>query len=212
MSVGISDFQQAFVLLLDINGFSELSDDAQVKLIRLVNKVTDGLISNGGYQKEKIIRGYATTGDGFYLIGDYVSSQVWSQVYIFLAFSLRNAILRDVAQTKDKLGVKIAIHFGRVLRFLDITGRPNFIGSALNECSRLLNPENREEVQKIKATIHNHDNFVIVSQVAFDKIPGFSDSQVRVSSTFSIRTKHGKTLECRLLEMDLSHVYNLYTI
>jgi hypothetical protein len=206
------DFEHRFIVLLDINSFSELTDEQQVMMLKTVNEVSAKCLKEGRYESEKLFMGFVPTGDGFFLIGDYINSIVWGQMYIVFALTLRNTLLKSLAEFKlPSIGIKIAIHFGRTLKFDDIAGNSNFVGAGLNECSRLLSPVNVEEVSELRKAFYTHDNYVIISRLASEKLVKMPD-MIRVSSEFKILAKHNRTFICRFLDMPLHLEYQILAL
>ncbi len=137
------DFKHRIIVLLDIIDFSELTDDQELDLLKIINKELMNYLNQGGWQKENLFIGFVPTGDGFYLIGDLINSLVWGQTFIIFILSFRNSLLKRLKDINSSCsGIKIAIHFGRTLEFKDINDNHNYIGSGMNDCARLLSPIN----------------------------------------------------------------------
>lgn len=213
MVLELSDFmiEHRFIILVDIIGYSELSDDQQVNIIESINDQTKEFINNGGYENDKIFSAFIPTGDGFYIIGDNVNSLFWGQVCIIFAVSLRNKVLDYIQSTGLKCeGIKIAIHYGTTKRFIDITDRENYTGSGMNETARLLTPKNQDEITEISKEFYDHNNTVVVSVEAFSKIDTNALKTLCKTEIFTLIVKHNKKINCRFV--DTNKIYKLRKI
>ncbi|MBN2568955.1 MAG: hypothetical protein JXB42_05950 [Deltaproteobacteria bacterium] len=150
------------ILLLDVVGFSTLSNrDQFISAIIINNKIKEAVETLGihaSLKPGKVVDGLISTGDGFFIIVDPVISGYGP----FLALSLRNYFLME---SDLYHGIRIAVHYGSTIPFIDVTERKNFVGDGINNCSRLL--ENKKIGQK--AWKYSGDgNSVIVSRECWE--------------------------------------------
>ncbi len=106
-------------------------------------------------------------------------------------------------------GIRLAVHFGEVAPFIDITERANFVGDGMNDCARLL-----QEVKPSSTPspgIPIDESFIVVSSDGFasfsamypqcPELQGFLSSvKFAQSDEFEISDKHRKVHRCRFVE------------
>jgi hypothetical protein len=173
MVLKLKDFitEHRFVILLDLIKYSELSDEHQLEAINTLTDNSQKIIDESGFVKEDIFSSFIPTGDGFYIIGDERQSIFWSSACVIFVLKLRNELIKVIKSFSFKCeGIKIAIHFGTTLEFTDILGNKNYVGRAMNESARLLSPINKKQVSMISSEFYGHENSVIISQPALDRI------------------------------------------
>ncbi|PIS29101.1 MAG: hypothetical protein COT43_04750 [Candidatus Marinimicrobia bacterium CG08_land_8_20_14_0_20_45_22] len=212
MTLDLSNFskEHRFLILLDICCFSELTDDHQLKLINLVTSESKSLLHKGGYKEENIFSAFISTGDGFYFIGHKINSLFYANDCILFALSLRNTLIESFKKYNfDYKGVKLALHFGTTLPYIDITNRENFVGSAMNEIFRLLSPNNSQEIINISHDFYGHENTVIISEKALNKIGNLPNVGIRISKKFTIHAKHNKKFSCYFLDYTGRNIFIL---
>jgi len=131
--------QQNFILtdviLLDIVGFSLLSNTQQYALITAFSELFRKTLSimAGGKPVSDFILGTISTGDGFYTILD-PSQKGFGAIY---ALSLKN-VAKKLSTFNYFSGVKVAAHTGQLIPFTGMDGSKNFIGNGMNQCARYL--------------------------------------------------------------------------
>lgn len=215
MALDVSDFlsDHRYIILIDIRGYSELSDDQQLQVIQSVSVELESFIREGGYQKEQIFSAFIPTGDGFYIVGHETMSLFWGQMCIVFAISLRNLLLKkfqEVRLTCD--GVRTAVHYGTTRTFIDIAEHENFVGSGMNETARLLAPINEQEVSAISQKFYGHENSVVVSKLALDKLQELPKTAIRLSDEFFIQAKHERSFACKFIDLPEGRVYNIISL
>ena len=205
MQIEIEDVmtEHRFIILVDIIGFSELTDEQQKNIIEAVNKITNEFIENGGYSKDKLFSSFVPTGDGFYIIGSSKNSIMFGQVMVIFEISLINKILDLIESSSLSCeGIKTAIHYGTTLPFTDILGNENYIGRGMNETARLISPINNDGIELIAEKIYGHQNSVIISQKALSKIEDSQLKVLKISEPFTILAKHDKNIQCCFVNTD----------
>lgn len=150
------------ILLLDIVGFSTLSDrDQFISAIIINNKIRESIETLGvqAFLKPgKVVNGLISTGDGFFIIVDPAISGYGP----FFALSLRNYFLME---SDLYHGIRIAVHYGSTIPFIDVTERKNFVGAGINDCSRLLGDK---KVGKKALKYSGDGNAVIISRECWE--------------------------------------------
>lgn len=158
------DFHVTDIILFDIVGYSLLSDEDQYITIYSINqKLKDFLrilYGQSFLKGEEVVLGFAATGDGAYI----VLNHTFSGYGMFMAISLRTSLLQLRNQTNNLFsGLRTAIHFGPAIPIEDITGNKNFVGSGLNDCSRLF-PCDKNIIAN-QSHIKD-DNYIVISSPA----------------------------------------------
>jgi hypothetical protein len=215
MSLKISDFmtEHRIIILIDIIGYSVLSDDHQLIVVKEITNKTKEFIKKGGYEKESIFSGFLPTGDGFYLVGDTYQSLFWANLCVAFALTLRNVLIDSFsAQGIHFEGVKTAIHFGATKMYTDIADNENYCGNAMNITSRLLSPRNNDEIDHLIRNFYNHNNIVVISKIALDKIGELPEIGIIQSENFTLKAKHGVKIECIFLDLPLTKKFNLFSL
>ena len=203
-------FDNRIIILIDVIGFSESPDEKQVEILNALNNESKRYLKDSGLERDNMISAFIPTGDGFYILANMFDSLLIGVSFVVFALSLRNAILKKITASKAPFhGVKTAIHFGRTLPFRDIRDQINYTGPGMNECARLLSPINTQDVEAVAHTFYSHDNTVIISRAALEKIGDINDLPVKASNEFTIRAKHDRTFICRFLEMSTEHEYQI---
>lgn len=215
MLLDVSDFltDHRFIILIDILGYSELSDDQQLQVIHRISAESKCFIRDGGYQNQRVFSAFIPTGDGFYMVGHETMSLFWGQMCIIFAISLRNILhkrFRELGLTCN--GVRTAVHYGTTRTFIDIAGHENFVGSGMNETPRLLSPINKQEVSAISQKFYGHENSVIVSNLALNKLHELPKAGFRLSDEFYIQAKHDRSFACKFIDLPPGRVYNVISL
>ena len=189
------------ILLIDIIGFSKLSDEEQLISITILNNhILDflKLICGQSFIETKyLILSLIPTGDGFYII----LNPAFSGYGPLLAVSLRSSVF--VFGKKNNYpfkGIRVACNFGVALPFKDIIGNINYIGSGMNDCARILNLNDVLKKEMIKFS--EGEDFVVISQSAYNQFniifpfekfkDYFNAIKLRFSDEKSFFDKHGK--------------------
>ena len=209
MVLELSDFlkEHRYVILLDIRKYSELNDNQQVEIIKLITNESNNFLDSSGFGKEKIFSTFIPTGDGFYFIGDKYNSIFWANICLIFALSLRNNLLDSINKLDFNCdGVQLAIHFGTTLSYKDISNRENFAGAAMNETARLLSPINKDEIKEISHNFYGHENSVIISDRAYSKIEKTDNFGIKVSKPFTIRAKHKRSFKSYFIDSDEKNI------
>ncbi len=131
------------IILIDIIGFSKLSNVQQYKLITefasLYRKVATAMISRSFLEDDPILD-FISTGDGFYTI---LKPTVKGYGALF-ALSFKNYSKKLVQDIPFFKGIRIAVHTGYLIPFKDIKETTNFVGDGLNKCARYLGYEDEK--------------------------------------------------------------------
>jgi hypothetical protein len=210
LELDIQDFmkEHSYITLVDIIGFSKLSDDVQKEVIQDISNIALKRFEDGGYKKSLMIEALIPTGDGFYMVGNAYNSLFFPAIIIYLALSLKNEIT-DYIESNDHIceGVQLAIHFGTIVTFEDILRNKNYCGNGMNDASRLLSPLNKTDVEAIASDFFNDGNRVIISNDTWVKSDSSNNKKIRRTEPFLIKVKHNKEIECRFIDMD--GIYNV---
>lgn len=177
------------IVLIDIIDFSLLEMSKQLELITYLSqsykKMLRKMLENSGIPLDKMLQGIIPTGDGFYCILHPNLKGFGSILGLsFIHFS--DLIVREFPYF---LGIRVAVHTGKIHRFEDILGHDNYVGDGLNECARYVGIKNMVA------------NTVIISDSAFASLelflaahPDFADllnkCQLRHSSRHTFKDKH----------------------
>jgi hypothetical protein len=201
------------VVLVDIEKFSKLSAEdqllsvvtAQAELERLV-ALTSG---QSALELSEVVIGYVPTGDGFYVV---MNPDLYSHG-LMLALSIRS-ILLTLPPAKKRLipGLRIAVHFGELSTFVDITDRKNFVGPVMNDCARLLGVDTK----KAPSGLLPDENFVFCSIKALERFSMrydlnsecFKQLGTVQSETVQVTDKHGTAHEGRFIECSRHVAFN----
>lgn len=130
------------IILIDIIDYSKLNNKQQFEVVDLMTKffkkAINLMLSKSKLPSNEAILGFIATGDGFFVI---LSPRLKGFGVIF-ALSLKN-ISKNINRKIDFFkGIKVAVHTGYVIPFLDILKHKNFIGDGLNDCARFLEFKN----------------------------------------------------------------------
>jgi hypothetical protein len=189
------------ILLLDVVGFSKLSNDKQLATAIVITKKLEEtiglLVTQAFLEQNEVVLGFIPTGDGFYII----LHPSFAGYGVFLAISLRSSLLLAAKRANNLFsGIRTAVHLGDAFPFKDITGKNNFVGDGLNDCARLLCAKSN---QSPTSGIPEDVNYVVVSESAYhqfekshplseDMKAWFGTIRFKKSDYFSIEDKHGK--------------------
>ena len=132
MGAGSNRLNRTFicsVVFLDIVEYSKKSVDEQIRLKDHLNKFVVEAIKDVAVNDRLIL----DTGDGAAIsfLGDPEDA-------LFVALSLRDAILEDRKTGSLPLSVRIGMNLGPVKLVKDINGRPNLIGDGINVAQRVM--------------------------------------------------------------------------
>jgi hypothetical protein len=208
MAIPIEKIQTS-IILFDLVGYSQLTDDEQFLSIKLLSKSLSDtlaiLFGQSSLKKEEVLSGIIPTGDGAFLILNHQ----FADYGLLLALSVRTIVLNLQARTKRLFkGVRTALHFGVVIPVDDLTGSRNFVGTGLNYCARLCD---HRPLQIHMDQVNCEDgNWVIASDVAFQYFESkFSYPEAMsfrgtikfvASDEFEFVDKHERTHRARLVE------------
>jgi hypothetical protein len=196
------------IVLIDIVGYSLLSDEEQLLAVDVVNTYLSQQIlflsELMNLRKEEVIIGFIPTGDGMYIL---LNPQVCGYG-IMLGPSIRNYLLWISSVELNSLykGVRAGIHMGKVLTFNDVNGCRNYVGGGLNDCARLLS------ITDEAATAFGGDtNYVVASESAcfwFSKLYKgdeaerfLSTMKFKMSDQIQITDKHKKIHSAYLIDL-----------
>jgi hypothetical protein len=155
------------IVLIDIIDYSKLSNLEQYNVVdtmsRFFKKAINLMLKKSNITQNQAILGFIATGDGFFII----LSPKLKGYGVVLGLSLNNIsknIKKKLAYFK---GIKVAVHTGDVIPFLDILGHKNFIGNGLNDCARYL------EYKSPYIKDYFTDGYVLVSKESTDEFNKF---------------------------------------
>lgn len=202
------------IILLDIRGYSKKSGAEQLTVVETLTdrlrQMVAVLVATGGIHvpelvTDPLIVGYIPTGDGAYLI----LNPLYAGYGILLAGALRN----DLVLVNKKLGgalyegARVAVHLGPCWAYIDITGRVNFAGEGMNDCSRILQARSAPGFP-LEFT---DEDFVVVSSEALDCFDELYYSKTnegqrqllkhRRTEPFAVEDKHGGKHSVQLVEI-----------
>lgn len=195
------------IVLVDIINFSKLTDTQQLEIINFLTtsykKMIEKMLHHSNLTLSKLLLGFISTGDGFYCI---LNPKLKGYGTI-LGISFNHFSDQISKKFPYFEGVRIAVHTGEVHPFKDILGHQNYIGNALNDCSRYLEFKN--------FTIST----VMVSEAAFEILRGFlqrhtdfhkllSQREFKHSKSYTFYDKHGKEKKGCLVWLRKSGIIN----
>jgi hypothetical protein len=187
------------IVLLDIIGYSLLSDDEQLSTVEVLQSDLTNQIhftsELSNLRNTEVVLGYAPTGDGMYIL---VNPQICGYGVV-LGLSIRNFLLWLSRHQSNALyqGVRVSVHMGRALSFTDVNGVTNYVGDGMNDCARLLSVADEDAIE-----FNGDKNYVIASETAcywFNKL--FASRQAKqflstmafkMSALHIITDKHSK--------------------
>lgn len=133
---------EADIVLVDIIDFSRLSMPEQLEIITYLSqsykKMINKMLKNSGIPLEKMLQGMISTGDGFYCIL-HPSLKGFGPILGLSFIHFSDLIAKEYSYF---LGIRVAVHTGKIYRFEDILGHDNFVGDGLNECARYVEIKN----------------------------------------------------------------------
>ncbi len=146
------------VILLDIVGFSKLSNTQQYALISDFSKLFRKTLTimAGGRNISDVVLGVIPTGDGFYTILEPTQKGFGAIYALFLKNVAKKLFAYDFYQ-----GVKVAAHTGYLIPFVGVDGTQNFIGNGMNQCARFLEFNAKEYLGEVP-----RDGYVVISSEA----------------------------------------------
>ncbi len=180
------------IILFDIVGYSCLSDEDQYLSIYFISKKLNeflGILFGQSFTKtEEAVLGFIPTGDGAYIILNHKLAGYG----LFMAISLRSSLLQLKNQTNALFsGLRTAVHNGTVIPIQDITNNQNFVGSGLNDCSRLYCID-KEIIGKQNHLID--DNYIVVSSNALSNFHKTYPSEVTKEFLGTIKFEVGEEI------------------
>ncbi|MEA1918333.1 MAG: hypothetical protein U9N52_00725 [Campylobacterota bacterium] len=129
------------IVLVDIIGFSKLNVSSQQEIISYISKsykkMITRMLQNSNMLLEQLLSGIVPTGDGFFCI----LNPIYRGYGAILALSFNH--LSELISKKFSYfrGIRIAVHTGKVHRFIDILDHENFVGHGMNECERYISSQ-----------------------------------------------------------------------
>lgn len=179
------------IVLVDIIGFSKLDIASQQEIISYISKsykkMITKMLKNSNLLLEQLLTGIVPTGDGFFCI----LNPKFRGYGAILALSF-NHLSELISQKYSYFqGIRIAVHTGKVHRFIDILDHENFVGHGMNECERYLSSQN-----------HNIST-VVISDSAYESLETFllthqdfhsllMEREFKFSPPFTFEDKHHK--------------------
>ncbi len=202
------------VILLDIVGFSLLSNTQQYTLISAFSELFRKTLSimSGGNPISNFILGTIPTGDGFYTILA-PSQKGFGAIY---ALSLKNVAKKLSAYDYFK-GVKVAAHTGQLIPFIGIDGSTNFIGNGMNQCARYLE-------FKISDHFEGYENgYVVMSADAHANLEALLEKNrmlyekveklgVHITEEIAFKDKHSRRYKGYLIDSESDSIITFATI
>jgi len=201
-------------ILLDIRGYSRRPNPEQLEIVvaltdrlrQMIALLTNlGRINVRELAVDPLIIGYVPTGDGAYV----VLNPLYGGYGILLGAALRNDLVLINRKLGGRLydGVRVAVHCGPCLAYVDITGRVNFAGEGMNDCARILQAGDAPGFPPA----FTDEDFVVASSAALACFDGLYYArtntaqrqllQHRRSGPFTVSDKHGRRHEVHLIEM-----------
>lgn len=199
------------IVLVDMIGFSKLSDQNQFRSAQIMDSVLRNevpLLSSFESPNTQPVIGFIPTGDGFYCI---LHPGVRGYGVLF-AFAVRAFLLMKSKKAGNLFsGVRVAAGFGSAMPIKDVTNRLNFIGSGLNNTARLLTLTGNQlqDAQRFAGD----SNILLASDGAIhhfrrrypETLPAnqsFLESiKFEMSEQFVVIDKHGGKHPCTSIEM-----------
>lgn len=152
------NFVMTDVVLMDIVGFSKLSNTQQYTLITDFSTLFRKTLSimAGSNSVSDFVLGVIPTGDGFYTILD-PSQKGFGAIYaLFLKNVAKKLFVYDFYN-----GVKVAAHTGYLIPFVGVDNTKNFIGNGMNQCARFLEFDAKEYIGEVP-----REGYVVISSEA----------------------------------------------
>ena len=131
---------EAFLIGIDIVGFSLMRGDQQRTAVRLLNAATRQVIESVEPVRDSL-RKAISTGDGLLLV---IDSEVDAVALFDAAICLHMAVtellqkLGETLAVPGRFGARMAVHAGPVLTVDDPSGDVNFVGPGVNDLQRVL--------------------------------------------------------------------------
>lgn len=192
MDESVSNTLLSDIVLVDIIGFSKLDIVSQREIITYISKSYQKMISamleNSNMLLKQLLTGIVPTGDGFFCI---LNPQFRGYGAILaLAFNHLSELISKKYNYFQ--GIRIAVHTGRVHRFIDILDHENYVGHGMNECERYLSAQSHQI------------STVIISAKAYESLEQFlfthqdfnsllMEREFKFSPPFTFNDKHHVT-------------------
>jgi len=202
------------IILLDVRGYSKKSNVEQLEIVKTLTdrlrQMVALLTATGSMHvpelaEDALIVGYVPTGDGAYVI----LNPLYGGYGILLGLALRNDLVRINKTLGGALyeGIRVAVHLGQCLTYMDITNRVNFAGQGMNDCARIL----QARCSPNFPMGFTDEDFVVVSSEALACLDDLYYSKTnhkqrqlmkhRRSEPFVVKDKHGCEHPVQLIEM-----------
>jgi hypothetical protein len=202
------------VILLDIVGFSLLSNTQQYALITAFSELFRKTLSimSGGKPLSNFILGTISTGDGFYTILD-PSQKGFGAIY---ALSLKN-VAKKLSVYDYFQGVKVAAHTGQLIPFTGMDGSKNFIGNGMNQCARYLEFKVSEQFEGYEngyviMSVEAHANLETLlarNKTLCDKVEKLG---VHITEEVAFKDKHSRKFKGCLIDSQSDSIITFATI
>jgi hypothetical protein len=156
--MGSQKFILTDIVLMDIVGFSKLSNMQQYALISDFSTLFRKTLSImcGGLNTSDFVLGIIPTGDGFYTVLSQ-SQKGFGAIYaLFLKNIAKKLFVYDYFS-----GVKVAAHTGYLIPFMGVDGTENFIGNGMNQCARFLEFDAKQYMESVP-----REGYVVISSEA----------------------------------------------
>lgn len=188
------------IVLVDIIDFSRLSMPQQLELITYISqtyrKMIEKMLKNSNIPLDKMLQGILPTGDGFYCIL-HESLRGFGSILGLSFIHFSDFIAREYPYF---LGLRVAVHTGKIYRFEDILGNDNFVGDGLNECARYV-----ETKDLILNTVFISDTAYLSLQKFLKSYPDFAElllkREFKYSTMHTFFDKHQIQRKGRLIWM-----------
>ncbi len=177
------------IVLVDIISFTKLSQEQQLELIQYLtqsySRMVEKLLSNSDMELSQMVLGFIPTGDGFYCILN--SRMKGFGTILGLSFNHLSELIS--AKFPYFMGLRIAVHTGRVFEFTDILGHTNYIGDGLNHCARYL--EHKEySISTVFISKDAYDSFSKFLEIYPDFEALLLEQEFKRSRLQSFKDKH----------------------
>jgi hypothetical protein len=202
------------VILLDIVGFSLLSNTQQFALITAFSELFRKTLSimSGGKPLSNFILGTISTGDGFYTILD-PSQKGFGAIY---ALSLKN-VAKKLSSFDYFKGVKVAAHTGQLIPFVGMDGSKNFIGNGMNQCARYLEFKVGEQFEGYEngyaiMSVESHANLETMlanNKALCDNVEKLG---VHITEEVAFKDKHSRKFKGYLIDSHSDSIITFATI
>lgn len=178
------------IVFFDIVGFTEELVDRQSELVISlqyeVKKDLKEYFDEFDLGEDIIIR---PTGDGMAIA--LVRGLASSKDALFMLI-----LMLMKWKSREKVGLRVGVHFGIVEVIQDLSLQNNLIGSAINECQRIMDAANDNQVLISKDAVKNfYGNF------EGEKFIEFNGGELRFTGPYTVIVKHDKVIDVHVLNI-----------